>query len=105
MSALDNFKEKTGIQICAAVAYQRLAYVDENGEAGGDADVEFDDESGRIRVTVTEWEKTETGVPRYPVMRVEFDATTGRIVGDDEDVLGNLLAAVSGMRVLGNEAL
>ena len=103
MSALDKFRGKTGVQVSAGATYQRLAYVDASGVAGADADVEFDEESGRIRVTVTEWEKTGSGAPRYPVMRVEFDASTGRVIGDDEDALGNLLAAVDGMRILGND--
>lgn len=102
MTALDIFVAKTGALVGAGQAYQRLAYADESGVFGADADVEYDGESGRVRVTVTEWEKGPTGTDRSPAMRVEFDAATGHVIGDDTEALASLLVAVDGMRVLGS---
>jgi hypothetical protein len=66
--------------------------------------VEVDGDSGCVRVTVTEWEKSSTGTARTPVMRAIFDVRTGALMGeDDEDALSSLLVAIDGMRVLGEE--
>lgn len=105
MNALENFKQKAKIPASfgAERPYVRLAGVDASGDTGADADVEFDGDAGCVRVTVTEWEKAATGTARTPVMRVGFDIATGEILGDDEDALSNLLVAIDGMRVLGDE--
>lgn len=103
MNALEQFKRKVQLPdgFGAAQPYVRLAAVDEGGEFGADADVEFDE--GTVTVTVTEWEKAETGTARVPVMRVAFDAASGAILGSEDgaEALPNLLVAVDGMRVLG----
>lgn len=107
--ALDIFKEKAGIPAAFGEAqpYVRMAYVDESGAAGADADVEFDGDIERVIVTVTEWDKDGERVVRSPdLSRVEFDLTTGAIVGCDDpgEALSNLLVVVDGMKVLGEGA-
>lgn len=104
MNALEQFKQKANIPagFGADQPYVRLASVDASGETGADADVEFDMDAGCVRVTVTEWEKVNTGTARTPVMRVDFDVATGALLGDDEDALSGLLVAIDGMRVLGD---
>lgn len=107
MNALEQFKQKAKIPASfgAEQPYVRLSGVDESGETGADADVEFDAGAGCVRVTVTEWEKAAAGTARVPVMRLFFDIETGEVLGndEDEDALSSLLLAIEGMRVLGEE--
>lgn len=113
MNALDKFKNKVNLPATfgAEQPYARLAYVDESKTAGADADVEFDGETGRVTVTVTEWAKVGTGIVRDPnqMRRVNFDLATGALIDSDVELdigeaLSGLLTAVDGMQVLGEGA-
>lgn len=110
MSALEQFKQKTGIpaDFGANRPYVRLASVDESKSVGADADVEFDGDQNCVKVTVTEWELADNGTKRTPVrtpvMIAVFDAATGQLDDAEGEALTDLLVAVDGMRVLGGEA-
>lgn len=105
MNALEQFKRKVGIPagFGAERPYVRLACVDESKRAGADADVEFDGDQNCVKVKITEWELSGNGTDRTPVMHVVFDLSTGRIVDDEGEALSDLLVAIDGMRVLGDE--
>lgn len=105
MNDLERFKRQAGIpaDFGAERPYVRLASVDESKRVGADADVEFDGDQTRIKVTVTEWALTSNGTDRTPVMDVAFDLATGRIVDDEGEALSDLLVAIDGMRVLSGE--
>lgn len=88
--------------------YVQLGFVSDDQSTGADAAVEWleGDDEHRIRVSVSEWKKGESGVIREPVLQVEFSASSGELlVPTDEggDVMVDLLLSMQGMRVYGGD--
>ncbi len=98
MNALEQFKRKAGITagFGEAQPYVRLSYISDGHASGADADVEFDVDTARVTVTVTEWSAREPGYDRTRIMQIVFDGN-GEIVSNDGRTFGDLLGAIDGM--------
>jgi len=108
MSAFQQFKEAVHLPagLGAELPYVRLFVINDERDAGADADVEFEDSGNdgeSVAVTISGWRRDDRGqVIRGETERFVFGLPTGnlQLVQDVDalEALAGLLAAVSGMR-------
>lgn len=108
MNPLQRFKIAIGLpkDFGPSHPYVRFVYVDEGGQVGSDADVEYreGDAGSLVVVTISEWQIQKGQTERAPHMAVTFSYTDGAIVGSSlDDAFDQLVNAMWDMRAVADD--